>query len=380
MTLPTQILPLFDTFCDQRPLSELEQTIQQANILARSAYLDWFKQATIKEKFGKKAICEYNNMNDIHYFINLLSIMRQELDKYIRQCGCLTDEVLENFKNKYKVACIIGKSACKYDKLFSDIFKLFLPKLGYCNDNFEYMWEQWACYLEPTEIPCYSEYEISCLQSFLPGMNYVNIHYTNTRTNLDTFVRVDLTNSRTCSSILEQIYSQLINDVDFVENFEIVLSISIGKIQLISKKKFFEHAVFLSESNGLISSQTVNCDISQTTGFVESYKLKCTRDTYSTGTFELEYRDPVVPTNMIRFTFFIDFDLMPANTCEVFINNLFKALIADTNIINTFNVDLQSDCPICQNYILLNSLNPNVSLNLTALTTFIGVTPVITYT
>jgi len=373
---PTQVLPLGETVCDQRPLSELEQIIIEANKLARSVYLDWFNQASVKEKFGKKAVCEYNNMNDIHYFINVLTIFRQELDKYQR-CGCISDDLLNKLKEKYKLACMIGRSACKYDKLFSDIFKLFLPKFGYCSDKVEFNWEDWVCYTDPIT-SCYTVYEIYCTQGSLL-LSDVHFHYTNYLTGLGTLHSISFPRSTgiSCVEALDYIYNDLLDNPNIVQNFDITISLAPSyRIVLTSKRDTFEHGVFLDKVVGLTVNQAVTCD-NPPADYVESYKIKCTRDAYNTGSFEITYTDPVNPFNTIKASFSIDFTNQL--TCQQFIESLYQDMTTSA-LVDHFSVTLDSDCTGCTSYVLLSALVNNFSFNLTALTTYIGVTPVITFT
>ena len=133
-------------WCNYRGLSSLEEIKQEAFNIFRDFLLDKVDQADTKNRLGKDSSCQYIDALKPHYFIDLLSIWRQDLDKYMMECGCLSQDILQKFKDKYDIDCVLEKGLClpEGDK-YKQVYQLFLPVHGYCDDLTTYEWDGVEC-------------------------------------------------------------------------------------------------------------------------------------------------------------------------------------------------------------------------------------------
>jgi hypothetical protein len=123
-----------DLWCDYRDLSYLEEIRASAVKLTEQALRETINQADKLSKLGRTAQCYYEDNLNIHYYLELLTIFRRDIDDYIFNCGCLTQSVLDLFINKYQIKCPINP--CNVDHtLFRKMYQLFIPAYGYCNDT-----------------------------------------------------------------------------------------------------------------------------------------------------------------------------------------------------------------------------------------------------
>jgi len=153
---PKIVLPDYtQLWCNYRGLSKLEDIRQEAISLFRETLLSELDQAAVKNKLGRDSSCHYIDALKPHYFIELLSIFRQDLDNYMMECNCLNDEVFQAFKDKYQIDCVLEKAFCLPNgDLYKKAYQLFLPIHGYCDDDTTYEWDgvECLCTLEIYEI------------------------------------------------------------------------------------------------------------------------------------------------------------------------------------------------------------------------------------
>jgi hypothetical protein len=149
MSTSSTVVKNCNTECKIRELSPVEEAISASMELVRSYLADELEKGQIKEHLGRNSFCEYRAVNDVHYLINLLSIFRQDLDAYIKYCGCIDSDILQKFKDKYQIDCILSNALCGAEIPIQKIYQLFLPKTGYCDDVKDYEWLDFEC----TETP-----------------------------------------------------------------------------------------------------------------------------------------------------------------------------------------------------------------------------------
>lgn len=156
-----------DVKCNYRPLSNVEDLINKSFTLSELYLTNQLEQALVKSKLGKVKICDYDNTMNIHYWVTHLSIFYQDIVSYSNTCDCITDAILNKFKDKYSLDCILENINCKKDKLallFNQIYNIFIKSIPKCDDKVSLEWDD--------------EYYCVCIAEELPPITINNINPT----------------------------------------------------------------------------------------------------------------------------------------------------------------------------------------------------------
>ena len=103
-----------------------------------------------KNEFGIVVNNAYREIDYHYFFIDYLTIMRDEIDRFIENNGCITQEQLDCIYKKYEISCILSKFICLDFNKSKEINELFKIKRGFCDDIHTYYWgEEGQCEQEP---------------------------------------------------------------------------------------------------------------------------------------------------------------------------------------------------------------------------------------
>lgn len=100
--------------------------------------------AEYQSKLGRVVNNPYQDVNYLYYWIDYLTLIRNEIDRYIQLNGCISLEELNKIYSKYQTECIINKQICSLP-LMREIFNLFKPTLGICENLVEWEWDNGVC-------------------------------------------------------------------------------------------------------------------------------------------------------------------------------------------------------------------------------------------
>jgi hypothetical protein len=102
-------------------------------------------EVTRKQEFGVEVPNAYRDIDYHYFFIDYMTIIRQEIDRFISNNGCITQEDIDKILNKYDVSCILQKALCLTYNKFRDIYNSFLQIKGLCNELYIYEWVEGTC-------------------------------------------------------------------------------------------------------------------------------------------------------------------------------------------------------------------------------------------
>jgi hypothetical protein len=120
-----------------------------------------------KNQFGIVVNNAYREI-DYHYFlVDYLTIMRSEIDRFIENNSCITQEQLNCIYKKYDIDCILSKFICLEFNKAKEINELFKIKKG--NDVVIYYWGlEGQCEQQPLVETYYWGLEGVCIQNVPP--------------------------------------------------------------------------------------------------------------------------------------------------------------------------------------------------------------------
>jgi hypothetical protein len=117
------------TFCKYYLIEQLEQsTYTLYNKIFSDAY-QYIIDAQKLEYIGKPVKQYYNEINKLHYLINLSAMIKKIISDYLDNGCCLTDEILTKIYNDcYKLNCSSNCDTNLFAKYREEIINTFLPK------------------------------------------------------------------------------------------------------------------------------------------------------------------------------------------------------------------------------------------------------------
>jgi len=146
-----------DIACNTRPLSILEEINNKVFYLSELYLTDQIDQIAVKSKFGKTKLCDFDNISDLHYWINLLGLFYMDIIEYSNTCKCVGDDILKKFEDRYKIDCILENITCRKDQLgllFNKIYKVFLSNIPRCDSVVSIDWtDEYYCICDAPVLP-----------------------------------------------------------------------------------------------------------------------------------------------------------------------------------------------------------------------------------
>lgn len=302
------------TTCSTRPLSHVELLVDKVYQLSEIYLTNQLEQAFIKAKLGKSKQCEYDTTMSLHYWVQHLTIFYQDIVSYSNTYGCINDNILSNFKDKYAIDCILENISCKKDTLallFNKIYKVFLNAIPTCDGDITADWgDEFYCLCDAPELPAITINEI------IPTYRTLTVNWNHSTTGLLYLVEVlnyktgELVNS-TVTSEFKTTIDGLVPDTGYI----VKISASNCKSTVMTSQNQETLPVFITVN--LID----NRDITNT----QHYELSFT------GTRQLEENEEFI----LDFTFFntnqSDVDFLIPNKYAYFN----KAIISNIEISET---------------------------------------------
>lgn len=124
--------------------TEIEQIRNKAFELVKPFALYSICNEESKSKLGVVVNNPFTELNYLYYWIDYLTLVRNEIDRYIQLNGCIDSNQLNTIYKKYEITCILSKSICD-NRLYNDIFNLFKPVFGLCENLVEWEWIDGSC-------------------------------------------------------------------------------------------------------------------------------------------------------------------------------------------------------------------------------------------
>lgn len=113
--------------------------VKAAFNLVKDYLYDSMESINELQELGRNQDKQLVEINKFHYLINYLIRVRQDIDSYFitKENGCLTDEEITSFRNKYAIDCLLEQNVC--NRFTNNIVELFLT-LPDCNSPIIYEW------------------------------------------------------------------------------------------------------------------------------------------------------------------------------------------------------------------------------------------------
>jgi len=119
--------------------NKYDALITEAFDLVKSTIYKSIDEIIENQEFGITQKDELMDINKYYFLINYMVFVRRAIDNYIdsKEDKCITEEEINQFKQVYKIDCIIESGVC--NKFTNNIVNIFL-KLPTCNLEFTYEW------------------------------------------------------------------------------------------------------------------------------------------------------------------------------------------------------------------------------------------------
>ncbi len=115
---------------------------RQAFALVKDYLLLEFEDIQEYQEVGIDKSKEMVNLNKYNYLINYLSKVRNEIDYFISVNSCITEAQIQQFKDLYKIDCLIKKNVCsKWTRQIVDIFFASFPT---CDGEITWKWDDFS--------------------------------------------------------------------------------------------------------------------------------------------------------------------------------------------------------------------------------------------
>ena len=119
--------------------NKYDKLVNQAFELVKKTILLSVKEINENQELGIKQDNELMDINRYYFLINYMIYVRRAIDNFIetKESNCITEEELQQFKDVYKIQCIIESGVC--NQYTNNIVNIFL-NVPSCNTNIVYKW------------------------------------------------------------------------------------------------------------------------------------------------------------------------------------------------------------------------------------------------
>ena len=124
--------------------TEIEEIRNKAFSLVKKLALYSICFEETQSKIGRVINNPYDEVVYLYYWVDYLTLMRNEIDRIILLNGCITNDELNAIYKKYDIDCILSKSMCS-SPLYRQILDLFKPIFGLCENLIEWDWIAGNC-------------------------------------------------------------------------------------------------------------------------------------------------------------------------------------------------------------------------------------------